>query len=90
MQIKLVRKAFITKERFELEFNIIADSEQFAKMRALGELDTWARQTGREIEKMPRVEQIEVTKSKESSFEDADVWNVKFSVDTSIYEPVLD
>lgn len=90
MKKKLVRKAINTMERFDLEFDLIADSEQSAKMRALGDLDTWARQTGRTIDKMPRVEQIEVTKGNESSFEDADIWNVKFSVDTSIYEPVLD
>ena len=79
MKKTLVRKATITKERFDLEFSLVALSEQFAKMRALGKLDTWANQTGRVVDKMPRVEQITVSESSDG------FWNVKFSVDTSIY-----
>ena len=90
MQKKLVRKAINTMERFDLEFDKIAVCEQSAKMWALNELDKWAKQTGRTIDKMPRVEQIEVKEVLGVVHEGGFRYKVKFSVDTSIYEPVLD
>lgn len=85
MKKNLVRKEIITKERFDLEFDLIADSAQFAKMWSLGELQIWAEQTGRTIERMPRVEQIEAKEILGVVHEGGERWQVKFTVDTSIY-----
>jgi len=85
MKKKLVHKEVITKERFELEFDLIASGEQFAKMWALEQLDSWATQTGRAIDKMPRVDQIEPTVVLGVVHEGGFRYKVKFFVSTRKY-----
>jgi hypothetical protein len=86
MKKKLVRKEVIINERFEMEFDVVCEGKQFAKMWALEQLSNWTKQTGRQIDRMPRVEQIEVEEILGVVYNGEDRrYQVKFSVKTRRY-----